>query len=166
MVCGQYGTGKQITIEHYGICRIKYQFLHRACRKSTDTNNSHNLDCIILSIHRTFAKSNTFPCYSEYADYLRKLYATYLGSVPDKLPFTLGKEYVTLTLVKNEKQTQTKADEFIQTQSSGNVTKILSEREEIKVEDILTKGEKTHFVSIEGEPGIGKSTLTIELCHQ
>ena len=98
----------------------------------------------------------------KYAKYLRTQYTTYLGSIPDKVPFTLGTEYVTLTLVKNEKQTQRKANGFIH----GNVDQMLAAGEEVKVEDILKADEKTRFILIEGEPGIGKSTLTIELCHQ
>ena len=102
----------------------------------------------------------------EYADYLRKSYANQLGSRPDKLPFTLGQEYVRLTIVKSEKETQEKAEKFIHQKSSGNVDQFLTEREEIEVKNILKPEEKTRLVLIEGEPGIGKTTLAVELCHQ
>ena len=102
----------------------------------------------------------------KYADFLRKVYANYPGSIPDKLLFTLGKEYVRLSIVKSEKETQAKTDDFIHQKSSGNVDHILSKREEIEVEDILKPGEKIRLVLIEGEPGIGKTTLAVELCHQ
>ena len=106
------------------------------------------------------------PAVMEYAEYLRKGYANYFGSMPDKLPFTIGKEYVRLTIVKSEIETQEEAENLIHQKSSGNVDHILGQREEIEVKDILKPGEKNHLVLIEGEPGIGKSTLVLELCHQ
>ena len=104
------------------------------------------------------------PVVSKYAQYLRAEYDNILGSLPDKLPFTLGNEYVRLTVVKNEVDTQAKADEFLGYR--GDVNKILAQKKEIEVDDILQPGENTRLVLIEGEPGIGKSTLAVELCHQ
>ena len=106
------------------------------------------------------------PVVSKYARYLKSKYKKYLGSIPGKLVLTLGKEYVPLTLVKYEIDTQEKAEEFFLKLHSGNVDQSLAERREIKVKDIFKPGKNTRLVVVEGEPGIGKSTLALELCHQ
>ena len=101
----------------------------------------------------------------EYAKYLKDKYTKYRDSVPDKLLLTLGKEFVKLTLVKKSIDSP-EAHRFIHLKSSGNVEQILEVAEEIEVKDIVKEGENTSLIVIEGEPGIGKSTLALEFCHQ
>lgn len=102
----------------------------------------------------------------QYAKYLKDRYATYQSSIPDKLPFTLGKEFVKLSLVKNNTNSKRKPNHYIHLKSSGNVEQILEEAEEIMELKDIVKEEDTRLIVIEGEPGIGKSTLALELCHQ
>ena len=60
---------------------------------------------------------------------------------------------------------------FIQQQEHlfhGNIDKLFQEEKSMKIEEIgLLDGERTaaHFVLIEGDPGIGKSTLCWQLCR-
>ena len=73
---------------------------------------------------------------------------------------------MTLALVKNEIRTQREADEFTRLTLRGDVDQILAVKEPIELKDIFNPEEKTRLVLVEGAPGIGKSTLALELCHQ
>ena len=106
------------------------------------------------------------PTISSYAKKLRKEYAKIPPALPDKLDLTLGKEYVKLVLVKNEVNTEAEADKFVRLEVTGDVDQILAVKEEIEMKDIFKAGEKIHLVVVEGPPGVGKSTLALELCHQ
>ena len=118
---------------------------------------------IAINQHYHIKPTEPSPAVSKYAEGLRNIYANYQGSIPDKLPYTLGMEYVTLTLVKNEIDTHKKAQKFIRHKAGGTSDLVLNE---IKVKDILKPEENIRLVVIEGDPGIGKSTLSVELCHQ
>ena len=73
---------------------------------------------------------------------------------------------MTLALVKNEIRTQREADEFTRLTFRGDIDQILAVKEPIELKDIFNPEEKTRLVLVEGAPGIGKSTLALELCHQ
>lgn len=110
--------------------------------------------------------TDILPFVSDYADFLKKGYAQFHASLPDKLPLTLGKEYIRLSVVKNKIDSQKDADDFISKKSKGNIEEILAKNEEIQMEDIFVLGDGVRLVVVQGEPGIGKSTLSLELCHQ
>ncbi len=83
-------------------------------------------------------------------------------TLPDnKWPPTPSREYVKLAIVK--KKDQRCRDDFIGHRLHGT---ILKDREEISVEQILEPGRRRHYILIEGAPGIGKSTFSLELCRK
>ena len=104
---------------------------------------------------------------SSYADYLKAVYAKSSLATPDKFAPPPGRVFVKLALVKKENVTRTEADRFTRlTFETDFVDRILRVKEDIKMDDILKKGEDTRVVVVEGAPGIGKSTLAWELCQQ
>ena len=101
-----------------------------------------------------------------YADYLRAVYSTSPIAKSDKFPPTISNVFVKLALVKKEKVTKAKADEFIRLTLQGDVDQIMQVKEPIVMDDILKADDEARLVVVEGAPGIGKSTLAWELCRQ
>ena len=101
-----------------------------------------------------------------YADFLRAVYSNYPVAKPDKFPPTPCKAFIKLALVKKESVTREEADKFTHLTLRGDIDQILQVKEPIKLDDILKADDKVRLVVVEGAPGIGKSTLTWELCRQ
>ena len=102
---------------------------------------------------------------SHFRTYLKYVYESSPISPDAKWPPTPGKEFVRLSVVKGQKC----RDQYIGHTLQGNVKKVLKQRQEISIEQILEPIEgqpKLRLVLMEGAPGIGKSTLAWELCRK
>ena len=86
-----------------------------------------------------------------YAKYLKAVYSNYPIAKSDKFPPTISERFIKLALVKKQKVNHAQ-DEFTH----------LTMDDILKADDKL----KVRLVVVEGEPGIGKSTLAWELCRQ
>lgn len=97
--------------------------------------------------------------------HLKKMYEhTYISS-GTKWPSTPSKEYIRLTVVKNDKKCRDQYIGFTLVKKEGNIKK----RKEISIDEILQPDKENksfRLVLMEGAPGIGKSTLSWELCRQ
>ena len=109
--------------------------------------------------------SHDYTAISKYSNFLSGRYAKYPLMISDKGPYNPSKVYIKLAIVKKRKVSRSEADEFTRLTLQGEIDQILHAKEQIKMEDLL-QDDNTHFVLIEGAPGIGKSTLAWELCRQ
>ena len=85
----------------------------------------------------------------QYAKYLKAVYSNYKIAKSDKFSPTISERFIKLALVKKQKGSLAQ-DRFTH----------------ITMDDILKADDKVRLVVVEGEPGIGKSTLAWELCRQ
>ena len=82
-----------------------------------------------------------------------------------KWPPTPSRQYIKLSTVEKGDQSR---DEVVKDVLHGDVKKMLKGRRKISKEEILEPDEgqdKIGLILIEGAPGIGKSTLALELCR-
>ena len=88
----------------------------------------------------------------------------------DKFPYLPNEKYVALALVKKDHNiNRTDADAFTKRTLHGHPDEILKKKEPIELEEILEPPEgqqNVKLVFIEGAPGVGKSTLALELCRR
>ena len=103
---------------------------------------------------------------SHYRTYLKSVYRSSPISPENKWPPTPSKEYIHLAVVKG--LTQNCRDQYIGSTLKGNIQEVLQERREISIEQILETEceDRGRVILVEGAPGIGKSTLTWELCRK
>ena len=101
---------------------------------------------------------------SHFRSYLRTVYKNSSISPETKWPPTPSREYITLAVVEGGKC----RDEYIGHTLQGNIQQLLKQRREISMQQILEppKSRGMRLVLVEGAPGIGKSTLTSELCRK
>ena len=103
---------------------------------------------------------------SHYRTYLKSVYNSSPISPENKWPPTPSREYVTLSVVGKN---QACRDEYVGHALQGNIKEAVRDRKYISIEEILEvdeKGRKPKLVLMEGAPGIGKSTLSWELCRK
>ena len=89
----------------------------------------------------------------------------------DKFPFlsNFKKKTISLALIKREGISRATADEFTKGTLHGHPDEILHKKEPIELEAILEPPEgqqNLKCVFVEGAPGVGKSTLALELCRR
>ena len=84
-----------------------------------------------------------------YAKYLKAVYSNYPIAKSNKFPPTISERFIKLALVKKQKGSHAQ-DKFTH----------------LTIDDILKADDKVRLAVVEGEPGIGKSTLAWELCRQ
>ena len=87
----------------------------------------------------------------------------------DKLLTTASKHYIELAVISKKGITRKQADEFTRKSLHGLTEEILREKAPIALDHILKPredGRPVRCVLVEGAPGIGKSTLTWEVCHK
>ena len=101
----------------------------------------------------------------KYASYLKTVYNKTRVADPYTITFIPSDVYIRLALVKKQLVNQAEADNFTLLTFQGDVDRIVAVKEEIEMEDIL-KEKETRLVVVEGAPGIGKSTLALELCRR
>ena len=103
--------------------------------------------------------------------YKRFLKMCYRQPLPDddKLLTTASKHYIELAVISKKGITRKQADEFTRKSLHGLTEEILRKKTPIALDDILTPredGRPVRCVLVEGAPGIGKSTLSWEVCHK
>ena len=105
------------------------------------------------------------PAISHYRTYLKCVYGNSSISPNTKWQPSPGRQFITLAVVEGGRC----RDEYIGYPLLGNIKQVLNKRKEISIEQILepVKGQnKLRLVLMEGAPGIGKSTLALELCRK
>ena len=101
---------------------------------------------------------------SSYHEYLKSSYNRD-AIRPEKWPPTPSRGYVSLAVVEGDDRCR---DEYIEHTVQGDIKKLLKHRKSISAHHILeVEGQSTPgLVLVEGAPGIGKSTLSWELCRK
>ena len=101
-----------------------------------------------------------------YAKHLKSKYKSVVISCDGKFPPTPSKKYVNLAVVRHKPRD---LDEVMKYTLHGNIKKMLVNKEQISIEDLLKPNKDQNalkLVVIEGPPGTGKSTLAWELCSR
>ena len=104
---------------------------------------------------------------TSYAQYLKSCYQEPLPD-DEKLLRNIGKIFIELAVIRNEKLSHKEAADFMMMNIRGQTDKILLKKTPIALEDILKPGEDgkpIQHVLVEGAPGVGKSRLAWELCR-
>ena len=104
----------------------------------------------------------------QYKQFLKKCYRQPLPD-DDKLLTTASKHYIELAVISKKGITRKQADEFTRKSLHGLTEEILREKAPIALDHILKPredGRPVRCVLVEGAPGIGKSTLSWEVCHK
>ena len=104
----------------------------------------------------------------QYKQFLKKCYRQPLPD-DDKLLTTASKHYIELAVISKKGITRKQADEFTRKSLHSLTEEILREKAPIALDHILKPredGRPVRCVLVEGAPGIGKSTLTWEVCHK
>lgn len=108
--------------------------------------------------------------FTRYGQYLKSYYRNNPIVCDDKLSIAPSSEFIKLALV-GKRRTPTfndyvtfEYDEFSKATFHGGLDQIERIKTPLEMDDILTS--KTRLVLVEGPPGIGKSTLSWELCRK
>ena len=101
-----------------------------------------------ITVHSIFT-GYSLEVIPQYAKYLKAVYSNYPIAKSDKFPPTISERFIKLALVKKQKGSLAQ-DRF----------------SHLTMDDIFKADDKVRLVVVEGEPGIGKSTLAWELCRQ
>ena len=86
-----------------------------------------------------------------------------------KFPNLPNKKFIALAVIEKEYVNRENADAFTKGTLHGHPDEILKKKEPIELEAILEppKGQQNvKLVFVEGAPGVGKSTLALELCRR
>ena len=89
---------------------------------------------------------------NNYQQYLKSKYKVLKLTAPDEMLDCASSEYIDLTLIKNKQQKRIR-------ETGGGDSVTLSEA-------LNVQGQEKKVILIEGGPGMGKSTLTINICKQ
>ncbi len=107
------------------------------------------------------------PAMAAYSKFLDAVYKN--ASIDSKGGPTPSTEYTNLAVVKKEKVERGQADNFTKATLHGGIDEIMNEKKAIELKDIFTPEEgqaKVKSVLVEGAPGVGKSTFTLEICRR
>ena len=108
---------------------------------------------------------HTSPDIGRYADYLKGVYENSSVCDDQKFPPTPSQKYVNLAVVNHKPRD---IDEVMKYTLYGNVEELIENKEKISIEEILKPKDQSRLrlVLVEGPPGVGKSTLSWELCRR
>ena len=90
-------------------------------------------------------------------------------TLSEEFPYLQNKKFITLAIIEKEGINQATADTFTKGTLHGHTDVILKKKKEIELKAILeppTGQQNVKCVFVEGAPGIGKSTLALELCRR
>jgi hypothetical protein len=111
-------------------------------------------------------ESLVLPVLARYAEYLKSFYKAIPSLAQYRWPAMATKKQFNLAIVKTATVTYAEADAFTKSTLHGSVDDIFRAKDPMDLEDVVQPegllGVKR--VLIEGSPGIGKSTLALELC--
>ena len=124
----------------------------------------YNISCIIAA---SFNLSTATDCLktsatSRYAEYIKGVYKRSPVLNNDKFPPTPSKKYVNLAVVNYDERPRD-LDELKKCTLHGRIDDLLVNKTKIGMDEIV--GPMDSLVFVEGPPGIGKSTLSWELCR-
>ena len=101
-----------------------------------------------------------------YVEYLRARYQTSHFPTYLKYPSPKISEFINLLIVhKKKKENNTEKQAVMKYKIHGNTDKVKGKREPILIKEIGKSDRLPCFVLIEGDPGVGKTTLVWELCR-
>ena len=117
--------------------------------------------------HPTAGTSHS-PAVQQFIDYLKYRYINKSPILKENVVKARPKQFIHLNLVSNEEEEED--DEFksecLLLQLYGDVSTIKNKRRPMEMEDIGRSEESVVHILVEGSPGIGKTMLSWELCHQ
>ena len=104
------------------------------------------------------------PVLQHYKEYLTNVYSQDSIAHDDKLLISPCGDFISLALISKEKYSLHSHDSFTKSTLHGGVDQILATKTPLDMDTLVTPGSR--FVLVEGPPGIGKSTLCLELCRK
>ncbi len=108
------------------------------------------------------------PAMQNYAGFLQAVHRNAIIPIDHKGGPTLGNKYFELVVIRKDRERE-EADELTRATTCGGVDEFLKQNELIELEDVFKReGDRraVKFVLVEGEPGVGKSTLAWELSRR
>jgi len=121
--------------------------------------------------HQVFktAESTLNTCHSpssaclKYSRYIQSCYVQSQYFETQEWPPILTKKYINLALIKKEKVSRGKADDYTKATLHGSIDQIAKKKEPIELKYLFSDSSDRCIV-VNGGPGIGKSTFALELC--
>ena len=156
-------------LSEFSSCPCLFMCMHNIC--STMSNKDMYIVDAYSKAISCDHKEITSSASSQYRTYLKSVYKSSPVSPENKWPPTPSKEYIRLAVAKKEQKCR---DQYIGYTLRGEVHQALLGRENILVEQLfepvrefgVMQRKTVRLVIVEGAPGIGKSTLSWELCRK
>ena len=123
--------------------------------------------CLILFTGEVPPSAPSTPI-SRYADHLKSMYEVRTLPSYDKWPPTSSKRFMNLSIIPKEQASKKETDEFTEATVHGNIEAIVRKKKNIELCEVgkLDDGLYARCIIIQGAPGVGKTTLSWELCRQ
>ena len=108
------------------------------------------------------------PAMSKYGEYLRRIYTRQALSYESKYSPKSTQKYINLAMISKHKESRAELDAFTRATIRGDVDDVIEMKTEITPRDIgrLEDGSPAQCILVQGAPGVGKTTLAWEACHQ
>ena len=108
------------------------------------------------------------PAMQRYGEYLRRVYARQVLPCENKYKPKSTQKYINLTMISKYKESRAELDAFTKATIIGNIDDVIETKIAITLQDIgqLEDGSSAQCILVQGGPGVGKTTLAWEICHQ
>lgn len=102
-----------------------------------------------------------------FSEYLKSFYAHPMDPVATWPP-SPSEKFINLAVINREKIETREQHEFMLASLHGDIDQILETKDPIEIGALLDSppGKKQHCVLVEGAPGVGKTTLSWEICRE